>query len=142
MALPVFMAVDCVTIVTRFFCCVEIGTWISRQSCTEAILNKGLLFDVKSWLEDILDGCGGGCVDLLLHLLGNIASLLVTNEMITSSKVGKLVAAVEKHKICLRMSETPTKKRIAKVKEQWSASVKRMRQVRKIIICVIVFLRK
>ena len=116
-----------------------VGATSADNLALKAILNKGLLFDVKSWLEDILDGDGGGRVDLLLHLLGNIAFLPVTKEMVTSSKLGKLVAAVEKHKICVGMNETAIKKRIAKVKEQWSASVKRMRQVRKTIICVIIF---
>ncbi len=105
-----------------------VGATTVDNLALKAILNKGYLFHVKSWLDDILDGFGG--VDLLLHLLGNIALLPVTKEMVTSSKLGKLVAAVEKNKICTGMNEDAIKKRISKVKEEWSASVKRLKHVR------------
>ena len=65
----------------------------------------------------------------MLHLLSNISSLPVTKEMVTSSKLGKAVAGVEKHKICVgSMNESAIKDRVSRVKEQWSASVKKMKQ--------------
>eukprot|EP00567_Pseudictyota_dubia_P000768 CAMPEP_0197466588 /NCGR_PEP_ID=MMETSP1175-20131217/65133_1 /TAXON_ID=1003142 /ORGANISM="Triceratium dubium, Strain CCMP147" /LENGTH=846 /DNA_ID=CAMNT_0043002637 /DNA_START=973 /DNA_END=3513 /DNA_ORIENTATION=- len=88
------------------------------------ILSNGFLVVVKSWLDDILNSSVGG-VDLLLHLLTSVAMLPVTKEMVTSSKLGKAVAAVEKHKICAgSQNESAIKERIARVKEEWSASVK------------------
>lgn len=92
------------------------------------ILNNGLLVTIKSWLDELLNvGIGG--VDLLLHLLGSIAMLPVTKEMVTTSKLGKLVASVEKHPICLGgMNENAIKERVSKVKEEWSASVKRLKK--------------
>jgi len=88
------------------------------------ILNAGFLVKVKSWLDEILDGSVGG-MDLLLHLLTNISPLPVTKEMVTSSRLGKAVAALEKHKICVgSLNETSIKNRVRQVKESWSASVK------------------
>lgn len=92
------------------------------------ILNNGFLVDVKAWLDDILAFKIGG-VDLLLHLLSSICMLPVTKIMVTSSKLGKQVAAVEKHKICITgMNQKAIKDRVARVKEEWSASVKRMKK--------------
>lgn len=92
------------------------------------ILNNGFLVDVKAWLDDILAFKIGG-VDLLLHLLNSICMLPVTKIMVTSSKLGKQVAAVEKHKICITgMNQKAIKDRVARVKEEWSASVKRMKK--------------
>jgi hypothetical protein len=92
------------------------------------LLNSGLLVHVKTWLEDILGNRVGG-VDLLLHLLSSICELPVSKDMVTSSKLGKQVAAVEKHRICLGgMNTNAIKERVAKVKELWSASVKRLKQ--------------
>lgn len=106
-----------------------VGATSADNLALKAILNKGFLFTVKSWLDDILQ-TGTGGVDLLLHLLSNIAMFPVTKEMVTSSKLGKQVAAVEKHKICLQgMNQSAIKERVANVKEEWSASVKRMKKV-------------
>ena len=106
-----------------------IGATPSDSPALKGILNDGLLFSIKSWLDEILNlGLGG--VDLLLHLLGSIALLPVTKEMVTSSKLGKQVAAVEKNKICAgSLNENAIKERVTKVKEEWSASVKRMKKV-------------
>ncbi|KAL7470994.1 hypothetical protein ACHAXS_011293 [Conticribra weissflogii] len=88
------------------------------------ILNAGFLVKVKSWLDEILAGSVGG-MDLLLHLLTNISLLPVTKEMVTSSRLGKAVAALEKHKICVgSLNESSIKSRVRQVKERWSASVK------------------
>jgi len=102
-----------------------IGCTPSNNDALKYILNKNLLVHVKAWLEDILTSRVGG-VDLLLHLLNSISMLPVTKIMVTSSKLGKKVAAVEKHKICVGgMNEQAIKERVSKVKEQWSASAKR-----------------
>lgn len=54
--------------------------------------------------------------------------LPVTKEMVTSSKLGKQVSAVEKHKICVGgMNEDAIKEKVGNVKEEWSASVKKMK---------------
>ncbi len=71
-----------------------------------------------------------GSVDLLLYLLSNITDLPVTKDMVTSSKLGRAVAGVEKHRICVGgLNETAIKERVSRVKEQWSASVRRMKQI-------------
>lgn len=105
-----------------------IGATPADSVALKAILNNGLLVTIKSWLDEILNiGIGG--VDLLLHLLGSIAMLPVTKEMVTSSKLGKLVASVEKHPICVGgMNEVAIKDRVSKVKDEWSASVKRLKK--------------
>lgn len=106
-----------------------IGATPADSVALKAILNNGLLVTIKSWLDEILNiGIGG--VDLLLHLLGSIAMLPVTKEMVTSSKLGKLVASVEKHPICVGgMNEAAIRDRVSKVKDEWSASVKRLKKV-------------
>jgi hypothetical protein len=93
------------------------------------ILNNGLLFTIKSWLDEILNvGLGG--VDLLLHLLGSISMLPVSKEMVTKSKLGKHLTVVEKNKICSgSMNETAIRERVSKVKEEWTLSVKRLKKV-------------
>lgn len=69
-------------------------------------------------------------MDLLLHLLSNIIPLPVTKEMVTTSRLGKLVSSVEKHTICVGSpNESAIKARINQVKERWSASVKARRNV-------------
>lgn len=104
-----------------------VGSTPPSNAPLKRILSDGFLTEVKSWLDDILNNLIGG-VDLLLHLLTNISNLPVTKEMVTSSKLGKAVAAVEKHKICVGGgNEKVIKERVAKVKENWSASVKRMK---------------
>ena len=91
------------------------------------LLNAGLLVTIKAWLDDILAGKVGG-VDLLLHLLSNISPLPVTKEMVTTSRLGKTVSSVEKHKICVAGSnEAAIRDRIQNVKNSWSASVKAMK---------------
>ena len=77
-----------------------IGSTPRDNEALKRILASGLLVHVKTWLDDILSNRVGG-VDLLLHLLSNITKLPVSKEMVTSSKLGKQVAAVEKHKICM-----------------------------------------
>ena len=95
-----------------------------------SLMNAGLLVTIKSWLSDILEGNVGG-VDLLLHLLSMITSLPVTKDMVTSSRLGKAVSAVEKDKIkglrtsaglaifldrivCLCVYSSPSKKSVSK----------------------------
>eukprot|EP00979_Chaetoceros_neogracilis_P014860 scaffold4962_cov199-Chaetoceros_neogracile.AAC.1 len=105
-----------------------IGATPPDNEALKGILNNGLLVTIKSWLDEILNvGLGG--VDLLLHLLGGITMLPVSKEMVTSSKLGKQVAAVEKHAICKGgLNEIAIKERVSKVKEEWSASVKRLKK--------------
>mmetsp|Transcript_3294 Transcript_3294/g.8525 ORF Transcript_3294/g.8525 Transcript_3294/m.8525 type:complete len:828 (-) Transcript_3294:225-2708(-) len=101
-----------------------VGATQTRNVALRQILIDGFLVEVKSWLDDILTNSVGG-VDLLLHLLTSVSLLPVTKEMVTSSKLGKAVAAVEKHRICSGgQNELAIKKRISRVKEEWSASVK------------------
>jgi hypothetical protein len=89
-----------------------------------SLMNADLLVTIKSWLTDILDGKLGG-VDLLLHLLTMITPLPVTKDMVTSSRLGKAVSAIEKDKICVgTKNEAAIKNRISEVKSRWSASVK------------------
>ena len=99
-----------------------------RESSTvKDILNDGYLACVKSWLDEILNGSIGG-VDLLLHLLNNVEKLPVTKQMVTSTKLGKLINAVAKHKICVgTLNENAIKERVEKVKQAWMASVKKMK---------------
>ena len=89
-----------------------------------SLLNAGLLVTVKVWLAEIMDGKLGG-LDLLLHLLSMITPLPVTKDMVTSSRLGKAVSAIEKDKICVgTKNEAAIKNRISEVKSRWSASVK------------------
>lgn len=105
-----------------------VGCTPSENEALKSILVSGFLVHVKIWLDDILSNRVGG-VDLLLHLLSNISKLPVSKEMVTSSKLGKQVAAVEKHKICVGgMNEKAIKDRVSKVKEDWSASVKKLKK--------------
>lgn len=97
------------------------------------LLHAGLLVTIKTWLEDVLEGKIGS-MDLLLHLLSNIIPLPVSKEMVTSSRLGKLVSSVEKHSICVgTANEAAVKTRITQVKEHWSASVKAMKNVSRIM---------
>lgn len=69
--------------------------------------------------------CIPGGVDLLLHLLKNIADLPVTTSMVKDSELGKAVGSIEKHKICSGTpNEGPIKEKVAIVKERWKASVR------------------
>lgn len=69
-------------------------------------------------------------MDLLLHLLTNIAPLPVTKEMVTTCRLGKAVVAVQKHSICVG---TPNEKaisaRVQNVKKKWSEAVKALKNV-------------
>jgi hypothetical protein len=104
-----------------------VGCTPRDNEALQHILQNSFLFEVKRWLEDILNKNVGG-VDLLLHLLGSIAMLPVSKEMVTSSKLGKNISAIEKHQICIGgMNEKSIKERVSKVKEEWSASVKRLK---------------
>lgn len=65
--------------------------------------------------------------------------------MVTSSRLGKAVAALEKHKICVgSLNEISIKSRVRQVKERWSASVKAQKNVRviptRLFVIVQVFL--
>lgn len=92
-----------------------------------SLMNAGLLVTIKLWLAEVIDGKLGG-VDLLLHLLSMIAPLPVTKDMVTSSRLGKAVSAIEKDKICVgTRNEAAIKKRINEVKSRWSASVKALK---------------
>lgn len=64
-------------------------------------------------------------MDLLLHLLSNIAQLPVTKSVVKDSGMGKAIGSVEKNKICAGTpNEVPIKERIATIKEAWNKSVK------------------
>jgi len=106
-----------------------IGSTPVTSVVVKGILEGGYLVVVKSWLDDILNkGLGG--LDLLLHLLSNITDLPVTKDMVTSSKLGRAVAGVEKHRICVGGKNEPAiRERVTRVKEHWSASVRRMKQI-------------
>jgi len=68
---------------------------------------------------------GEGGIDLLLHLLSNIADLPVTKSIVKSSGMGKAVGSVEKHRIVVGSpNESAIKERVQKVKDAWHASVK------------------
>jgi hypothetical protein len=71
-----------------------------------------------------------GGMDLLLHLLRNIAPLPVTKEMVTTCRLGKAVVAVLKHKICVGSpNEKAISSRVQTVKTSWSEAVKALRNV-------------
>lgn len=71
-----------------------------------------------------------GGMDLLLHLLSNIAPLPVTKEMVTTCRLGKAVVAVLKHKICVGSpNEKAISSRVQTVKTSWSEAVKALRNV-------------
>lgn len=124
------------------------GTPSNSPSLTR-VLDKGFLVLVKTWLEDILSGSVGrfffaysstivcvivsnlsvrlleGGVDLLLHLLSNVADLPVTKSVVKDSGMGKLIGSIEKHSICKGTpNETAIKERVERVKSSWNASVK------------------
>ena len=102
---------------------------MSSNSTLSHLLQENLLVTVKTWLDENLAGKVGG-VDLLIHLLRNIAPLPVTKLMVTSSRLGKTVASVEKHRICVgSANEAAIKSRVSQVKERWSASVKAFKNV-------------
>lgn len=64
-------------------------------------------------------------MDLLLHLLSNIAQLPVTKSVVKDSGMGKAIGSVEKNMICVGTpNEVPIKERIATIKGGWNKSVK------------------
>jgi len=65
-----------------------------------------------------------GGVDMLLHLLKNIAELPVTTSMVKQSGLGKLVGSIEKHRICSGPNAVNIQERVELVKSSWKASVK------------------
>jgi hypothetical protein len=66
-----------------------------------------------------------GGVDLLLHLLKNIADLPVWTSVVKTSGLGKAIGSIEKNRICSGSpNEGPIKERVALVKDHWKASVK------------------
>eukprot|EP00977_Amphora_coffeiformis_P000975 scaffold212_cov173-Amphora_coffeaeformis.AAC.1 len=125
------------------------GTPKSNPS-VDRVLETEYLLEVKNWLEEILkdyvgmfrqhvvsisrhpDQKGGsplydiftGGVDMLLHLLKNIAELPVTTSMVKQSGLGKLVGSIEKHRICSGPNAGNIQERIELVKSSWKASVK------------------
>lgn len=121
------------------------GTPKSNPSL-DRVLQTVYLSEVKGWLEDLLNGSVGksGCatrwtevfcilrtncawiggVDLLLHLLKNIADLPVTTSMVKQSGLGKLVGSIEKHRVCSGPNEGNIRENIFLVKSSWKASVK------------------
>lgn len=104
-----------------------VGCTPRDNEALQHILQNSFLSEVKRWLEDILNKNVGG-VDLMLHLLSSITMLPVSKEMVTSSKLGKNISAIEKHQICIGgLNEKTIKERVSKVKEEWSASVKRLK---------------
>lgn len=66
-----------------------------------------------------------GGVDLLLHLLSNIAELPVTKTVVKNSGMGKTIGSIEKHRLCAGTpNESAVKERVQRVKDAWQASVK------------------
>jgi hypothetical protein len=62
---------------------------------------------------------------VLLHILSNIALLPVTKSVVKDSGMGKVIASIEKHKLCAgTANETAIQLRVQLVKDSWNASVK------------------
>jgi len=105
-----------------------IGSTPASNAAVTSVLNDGFLETIKAWLDDVLNSVVGG-VDLLLHLLDSVALLPVTKDMITTSGAGKAITAIKSHSICKGTpNEDAIKERCAKVKEEWSASVRARKQ--------------
>lgn len=96
------------------------------------IIQNGYLTTVKSWLDDILSGSTGG-IEYLIHMINSIAYLPVTRETVASSKLGRAVVAIEKHTLVTSLEDAKAvedmKERILLVKNEWSAVVKREKEV-------------
>lgn len=70
-----------------------------------------------------------GGIDLLLHMLTNLAHLPVTKSVVLSSGMGKAVGSIEKHKIGEGTpNEEAIKERVQQIKDAWNASVKAMKE--------------
>ena len=105
-----------------------VGSTPASNDAVTSVLNDGFLVTIKAWLDDILNSVVGG-VDLLLHLLDSVALLPVTKDMIAKSGAGKAITAIKSHSICKGTpNEGAIKERCAKVKEEWSASVRSRKQ--------------
>jgi len=105
-----------------------IGSTPASNESVISVLNNGFIGTTKAWLDDVLNSVVGG-IDLLLHLLDSIALLPVTKDMITTSGAGKAITAIKSHSICKGTpNEGAIKERCAKVKEEWSASVRARKQ--------------
>ena len=130
---------------------------VPRSPTLKSILEAGFLVQVKTWLDDILAGSVGeirffnyslylcylsmpllnmliflstGGMDLLLHLLTNVAPLPVTKEIVTTSRLGKAVVAVAKHSVCVGSpNEKAIQSRVQNVKAKWSEAVKALKNV-------------
>jgi len=101
------------------------------ESLVVNLIAKGYLNFVKSWLDDILSDSVGGN-DLLLHLLSNIVNLPVTSDAIASSKIGKAVVGIKKHKICTSSAhEIEVKDLVNEVRDEWKSRVDRIRKTKK-----------
>mmetsp|Transcript_25460 Transcript_25460/g.47448 ORF Transcript_25460/g.47448 Transcript_25460/m.47448 type:complete len:872 (-) Transcript_25460:2332-4947(-) len=101
-----------------------VGATPTSNSSLDVILQNGYLSTVKQWMDAILNGSVGG-VDLLLHLLTNIAQLPVTKTVVKESGMGKAIGSVEKNKICAGTpNEEPIKERVSTIKDAWHKSVK------------------
>ncbi|GKY99620.1 hypothetical protein MPSEU_000916100 [Mayamaea pseudoterrestris] len=115
---------DSVLVHRRCVLLAVVGLTNPSSSSIARLLDYDYLSFVKKWLEEILSGKIGG-VDLLLHLLSNIASLPVTKSVVKSSGMGKLVGSLEKHSmITSSPNAAVVKERIQLVKDSWSSSVK------------------
>ncbi|VEU41305.1 unnamed protein product [Pseudo-nitzschia multistriata] len=101
-----------------------VGATPTENSTLAAVLQNDYLGVVKQWMDDILRGTVGG-IDLLLHLLTNIAQLPVTKGIVKESGMGKAIGSIEKHRICV---DSPNKvaivERVNAIKEAWKVSVK------------------
>ena len=105
-----------------------IGSTPASNESVISVLNNGFIGTTKAWLDDVLNSVVGG-IDLLLHLLDSIALLPVTKDMITTSGAGKAITAIKSHSICKGTpNEGAIKERCARVKEEWSASVRARKQ--------------
>ena len=101
-----------------------IGSTSASNEAVATVLNNDFIGTIKAWLDDVLNSVVGG-VDLLLHLLDSVALLPVTKDMITKTGAGKAITAIKSHSICKGTpNESAIKERCAKVKEEWSASVR------------------
>ena len=130
-----------------------VGATPTESPSLDRILSDGYLLTVKTWLEEALSSSEGmfciasvgrldllaavklirivfynrtiGGVDMLLHLLSNIASLPVTKSVVKDSGMGKAIGSIEKHSKCKDTpNESAIKERVQRVKDEWQASVK------------------
>ena len=131
-----------------------VGATPAESPSVGRILTNGYLDSVKLWLDDTLSGSEGmfvafvnaifllghvsietftdaasssntGGIDMLLHLLSNIANLPVTKTVVKNSGMGKAIGSIEKHSKCKGTPNEPAiLERVLQVKDAWQASVK------------------